>query len=219
MKRYNDWQEIERDTGGLVTPLVYVVLFINDQVYNHALELHERIRRTPYYRHDVKRSVNELARYMDGYNTNISRVGKANINALAIITQSMEDDIKPHIDRYGFAVSQALHGAGCHGDLNSLLALASTIDMLCQTSAITIRDFYECIRKLAPLACNPLEYLSVDRAMHLTGRITGSLTPRSVQINLNDLPEIATAFQAIANGMLRVDVFKRAFDEAEKGIG
>ena len=125
----------------------------------------------------------------------------------------MEDDIKPHIDKYGFAISQTLLNNGCSGELNHLISIASTIDMLCQTSKITIRDFYTSMRKLAPIAVNPLAWLSIDKAMFYARMITDNLTPKDVSINLNDIPAISTAFQAIANKMLSPDVFEKAFNE------
>ena len=30
MKQYNNWEEIDKDTDGLVTSLTYIVLFVND---------------------------------------------------------------------------------------------------------------------------------------------------------------------------------------------
>lgn len=215
MKHYNSWDEIDQDTGGLVTSLTYIVLFLNDQVYNSTIELRDNIKNTSFYKHEVKKHVNDLYKFMRSYNTNIGITANVNQDALAIITQSMEDDIKPHIDRYGFAISQSLHNAGIHRELNNLISISSTIDMLCQASKITIRDFYTAICKYAPLACNPLLYLSMDKAMFLTRRITDCLTPKDVHIDLNEIPTISTAFQAIANKLLSPEVFEKAFSECE----
>ena len=41
MKQYNNWEEIDKDTDGLVTSLTYIVLFVNDQVYNYALNIYD----------------------------------------------------------------------------------------------------------------------------------------------------------------------------------
>lgn len=213
--KYNSWEDIDQGTGGLVTSLTYIVLFLNDQVYNSVLQLRDEIRITPFYKQEVKKNVNDLYKYMRSYNTNIGITAKVNADALAIITQSMEDDIKPHIDKYGFAISQALHNAGCHGELNQLISISSIIDMLCQASKITIRDFYTAICKYAPLACNPLLYLSMDKAMFLSRNITDSLTPKDIHVNLNEIPAISTAFQAIANKLLSQEVFEKAFNECE----
>ena len=42
MKQYNNWEEIDKDTDGLVTSLTYIVLFVNDQIYNYALRSYEK---------------------------------------------------------------------------------------------------------------------------------------------------------------------------------
>lgn len=216
MRQYNDWEEIDKDTNGLVTSLTYMILFVNDQVYNYTVSLMEAMRNSEHYRHNAKRTANAIEKEIDAYNTNIFRIAKANKEAFAEITQSMEDDIKPHIDRYGFTVSQALHNAGCHEDLNKALSICSTVDMLCQTSQITIRDFFTAISKYAPLAYNPLRYLTMDKMLHFARELTEVLTPKEIHVNLNELPEIANAFQAIANNMLRAEVFEKAFESCEK---
>ena len=55
MKKYNSWDEIDKDTNGLVTSLTYIVLFVNDQVYNYAFELKDLIKATPYYRQEARK--------------------------------------------------------------------------------------------------------------------------------------------------------------------
>ena len=90
MKQYNDWEEIDKDTNGLVTSLTYMVLFLNDQVYNYTVSLMEAIRNSEHYRHNAKRTANAIERGINAYNTNIFRIAKANKEALAEITQSME---------------------------------------------------------------------------------------------------------------------------------
>ena len=54
MKQYNSWNEIDQDTGGLVMSLTYIVLFLNDQVYNSTIELRDNIKDTSFYKHEVK---------------------------------------------------------------------------------------------------------------------------------------------------------------------
>ena len=97
MRQYNDWEEIDKDTNGLVTSLTYMVLFVNDQVYNYTVSLMEAIRNSEHYRHNAKRTA--IEREINAYNTNIFRISKANKEAFAEITQSMEEDVQPHIDR------------------------------------------------------------------------------------------------------------------------
>ncbi|MEG2282957.1 MAG: hypothetical protein RSB93_06980, partial [Rikenellaceae bacterium] len=102
---FNSWTEIDQETNGLVSSLTYVVLFVNDQVYNYSLMLGEELKNSPFYRHEAKRLFNDIMKCVDNYNTNIFRTVKVNAEAFADITQSMEDDIKPHIDTYLYSVS------------------------------------------------------------------------------------------------------------------
>ena len=101
MKQYNDWEEIDKDTNGLVTSLTYMVLFLNDQVYNYTVSLMEAIRNSEHYRHNAKRTANAIERGINAYNTNIFRIAKANKEAFAEITQSMEEDVHAGIHCFG----------------------------------------------------------------------------------------------------------------------
>lgn len=91
MKQYNDWEEIDKDTNGLVTSLTYMVLFLNDQVYNYTVSLMETIRNSEHYRYNAKRTANAIERGINAYNTNIFRIAKANKEAFAEITNAILD--------------------------------------------------------------------------------------------------------------------------------
>lgn len=155
MRQYNDWEEIDKDTNGLVTSLTYMILFVNDQVYNYTVSLMEAIRNSEHYRHNAKRTANAIEREINAYNTNIFRIAKANKEAFAEITQSMEEDVQPHIDRYYYTISQILLDHGVSGSANRITSLSSTINMLAQMSRITISDFGDRMRKIVPLAYIP----------------------------------------------------------------
>lgn len=214
MKQHNDWEEIDKDTNGLVTSLTYMVLFVNDQVYNYTVSLMEAIRNSEHYRHKAKKLANGIEREINAYNTNIFRVSKANKDAFAEITQSMEEDVQPHIDRYYYTISQILLDHGVSGGANRIASLSSTINMLTQMSRITISDFGDRMRKIVPLAYNPLSYLLLDKVEYLSDQLSSEVTGKEVRINLNEQPSILKAFTAISNSLLRPEVFEKAFDRA-----
>lgn len=60
MRQYNDWEEIDKDTNGLVTSLTYMVLFLNDQVYNYTVSLMEAMRNSKHYRHNAKHTISQI---------------------------------------------------------------------------------------------------------------------------------------------------------------
>lgn len=214
MRQYNDWEEIDKDTNGLVTSLTYMVLFVNDQVYNYTVSLMEAIRGSEHYRHKAKRLSNGIDNEIKAYNTNIFRIAKANKEALAEITLSMEEDVKPHIDRYYYTISQILLDHGVSGMTNRIASLSSTINMLTQMSRITISDFGDRLRQVVPLASNPLSYLRLGKVEYLSDQLSSEVTGKDVRIDLNEQPGILKAFTAISNALLRPEVFEKAFGRA-----
>ena len=213
MRQYNDWEEIDKDTNGLVTSLTYMILFVNDQVYNYTVSLMEAMRNSEHYRHNAKRTANAIEKEIDAYNTNIFRIAKANKEAFAEITQSMEEDVQPHIDRY-YTISQILLDHGVSGSSNRIASLSSTINMLAQMSRITISDFGDRMRRIVPLVYNPLSFLALDKVEHLSDRLSSEVTGKDVRINLNEQPGIVKAFTAITNAILDPRVFNKAFERA-----
>lgn len=211
-----DWTDIDNETEGLVTCLTYVVLFVNDQVYNYSLMLGEELKKSPLYRHSAKKLFNEMKRSVDGYNTNIFQIAKVNAEVFADITQSMEDDIKPKIDTYYYTISQILLDKGVSGKVNKIASLSSVINMLSQISRITINDFGDCIARRFGIVGNPLEYLNQDKVERLSCLLTNEVTPKDVKIDLNKEDRIIKAFTAISNCMLNPKVFEKAFCEAEQ---
>lgn len=170
MKQYNDWEEIDKDTNGLVTSLTYMVLFVNDQVYNYTVSLMEAMRNSEHYRHNAKRTANAIEKEIDAYNTNIFRIAKANKEALAEITQSMEEDVQPHIDRYYYTISQILLDHGVSGMTNRIASLSSTINMLAQMSRITISDFGDRMRWIVSRTISPRSICCLGSSRNLPSR-------------------------------------------------
>lgn len=176
MRQYNDWEEIDKDTNGLVTSLTYMILFVNDQVYNYTVSLMEAIRNSEHYRHNAKRTANAIEREINAY--------------------------------------QILLDHGVSGSANRITSLSSTINMLAQMSRITISDFGDRMRKIVPLAYNPLSYLALDKIEYLSDRLSSEVTGKNVRINLNEQPGIVKAFTAITNAILDPRVFNKAFEKA-----
>ena len=121
----------------------------------------------------------------------------------------MEEDVQPHIDRYYYTISQILLDHGVSGMTNRIASLSSTINMLAQMSRITISDFGDRMRKIVPLAYNPLSYLALDKVEYLSDRLSSEVTGKDVRINLNEHPGIVKAFTAISNALLRPRSLRR----------
>jgi hypothetical protein len=217
MAKYESWDDIDRDSNGLITSLTYTVLFINDQIYNYSLILHEALNGTPYYRHKVKYLCNQIKKKCENYNLTTGRANLTELNktTLAIITASMEEDLEKYISMYRIAVSNVLLKNDICGEKNNIVSICSTLNTLVQMSDITIKDFGEYTSQNYNVSVNPLKVLSLNIIDKLSYDLCNSIVG-DVIVNLNKYPQIMQAFTAIMNNLLKPEVFNKAFDEAEK---
>lgn len=205
------WQEVDEDTRGLVSALTYVVLFINDQVYNHILMLGENLKPSKFYKHKNKMDFNTIDKEIKAYNFRINNIACIQSEVFASITQSMEDDLKHHIDRYYYAVSQVLLNNETTGEANRIASYASTINMLCQVSNLCINDFGKRICDLYRMQNNPLDYLKQEKIEKRSAELSSRMADRATKVNLNEEPSVSMAFMCIMSNMLNPKVFENAF--------
>lgn len=210
-QRHKAWQEIEDETNNLVSALTYIILFMNDQVYNHILILEDVLKPSKLYRQKTKYVFNIMDSDIKSYNSRICNIAGIQSDILASITQSMEDDIKPHIDKYFYVMSQILLDKGISGDVNRVASYACTVNMLCQVSSISIKDFGKRICDLYGIENNPLTYLNLAKIEKLSSELSNLVTPKQIKVNLNEEPRVFAAFNCIINSMLNPKVFENAF--------
>lgn len=219
MKNISSWEDIDKDSKGMITNLTYTVLFINDQIYNWSLILHDELSKTNLYKQRVKQLCKQINRITNNYNSTLgcANITTVNKTALAVITASMEEDVSKHIEVYKYTISNILLSKGIVGDKNKIASTASTLNMLSQMSDLTIKDFGRFVRHNYNVSNNPLCHLSLSRVEKLSDELS-DLIIGDVKVNLNDYPKVMTAFKAIANNLLKVEVFNKAFEEAENFI-
>lgn len=203
-----------------VTAFTYITLFLNDQVYAYEATLEQEIRKSSLFKGSLKYIFNKLHKAVGDYNRLMFRTLKGSQqDTMADILSSLEEELKPSIDTYMYQVSQYLLDNGISGENNRFASLASTINMLAQTSNLTISVFNDTVCKPFRIDCNPLAYLNMDRAKHLSGELSDLLTPGGKPINLNNGKGIAAAFTAFNNRLLYSGAFERAIAGAEKEAG
>lgn len=213
----NSWDEIDEQSGMKVSAFTYITLFLNDQVYAYEAMLEDEIKKSNMYRERVKYCFNLLHKAVKEYNRlMMNTLSPRQSDLMADILSSLEEELKPSLDTYLYQVSQYLLDAGINGEANRFASIASTINMLAQTSNLTISVFNDTVCKPFRIDCNPLAYLNMDRVKYLSGELSDVLTPGGRPINLNDGKGIAAAFSAFNNRLLYSGAFERAIAGAEK---
>lgn len=56
----DNWGALDKKTNGKVTAFTYIVLWLHDRVYSHSTDLYYGVKKSKYYRHAVKKTVNEI---------------------------------------------------------------------------------------------------------------------------------------------------------------
>ena len=211
----DSWEEIDEQIGMKVTAFTYITLFLNDQVYAYEATLEQEIRKSSLFKGSLKYIFNKLHKAVGDYNRLMFRTLKGSQqDTMADILSSLEEELKPSIDTYMYQVSQYLLDNGISGENNRFASLASTINMLAQTSNITIKVFNDDVCRKFRIANNPLQYLNMDKVKHLSGLITDLFSPKGKTINLNEGEGIIAAFNAFNNRLLYSGAFTRAIEKA-----
>lgn len=177
-----------------------IVLFINDQVYNYQVSLYEAIVKSKLNRQEMKRNNNSLKKEMRKYNSMINRIiSQKGHERYAEMLSHIEEDCAKHLEIYKFQISQHLLNNGITGDRNLIASLASTIDMLCQTSSLTIQKHYDMFGFI-DYDLRKYELKSISRYANI---ITNDCVKRSnVYVNLNEVENIKTAYNTFINKLL-----------------
>lgn len=212
-KRMSDWEQVEKDSKGLVSMLTYIALFINDQIYGYYADMSEVMKKSGLNRHMAKKLFRDMGREIRSYNSTInSAMGDAS-DFFADSMIVMEEDLKPSIERYRWQINQFLTDKGVDAERSGIASYASTINMLAQSVGVVIDTFSDIMRKRYGITRNPLNYIRMDRIKKISGELANVTADNRDIINLNENDNIRIAFEAFYNRLLRGDALKKVFDK------
>ena len=123
-KHMKDWEAVEKDSNGLVSLLTYISLFINDQIYGYYADMSEVMNKSGLNRHMAKKLFRDMGREIRSYNSMInSAMGDASdFFADSMIT--MEEDLKPSLERNRWQINQILTDKGVDAERNEIASYA-----------------------------------------------------------------------------------------------
>lgn len=212
-KHMSDWEQVEKDSKGLVSMLTYIALFINDQIYGYYADMSEVMNKSGLNRHMAKKLFRDMGREIRSYNQTVnSAIGDAS-DFFADSMIVMEEDLKPSIERYRWQINQFLTDKGVDAERSGIAAYSSTINMLAQSVCVVIDTFSEIMRKRYGITRNPLNYIRMDRIEKISGELANVTADNRDIINLNENDNIRIAFEAFYNRLLRGDALKKVFDK------
>lgn len=214
------WEEMDKRSGGMISSFTYLVLFLNDQIYAADMELNEILPGDKdLYHGAVRKTYARLHKSVDSFQTvNNSYLGKEASFLMASVLSDVEEDMKPHIDKMYYAVSQILLDAGVSGNTNAIASKAAVMNMLCQVSRLMINEFGNRIWRLFGERDNRLQPLSQDKHEFLSYNLMEEVIPKAIKIDLNGDDRLERAFEAFNTKMLYGNYFSKAIDNLEKEL-
>lgn len=214
----DNWEALDKKTNGKVTAFTYIVLWLHDRVYSHSTDLYYEVRKSKYYRHAVKKTVNEIYNEASvACNENFSILGKSAL-FLSEVNGNVSGSMEKHIMVYKYAVQQALLDAGVGGEANELASQASVVNMLAQVLSYVIDDFRRMALTPWRVKNNPLEYMKQEPIRYKTQKLANLLADNREAVNLNKSKRVVDAFSCFTNALFAGGVFGSAIEKAEKEI-
>jgi len=198
---YKSWQEVDEKTNGLVTLLTFSILYINDEVYDYQVRLKEVFLKSRYYRFCGKHLYNRIEKNVRAYNLKMKSIIKDKMTDYASLLIEVDEIHQKHISNYYYAVSQCLLDRGITGELNKIQSILSVMDMLCQTSKITIDAFQKNVSDKLEVN-NPTREFDTSYIDNSVLALSGYLAPKNITIDLNRDKRIMEAFQVFTNKLL-----------------
>lgn len=204
-------------TGEKITRLDYMVIFLNDQIYNSSLMLEDSMKKNGFMRFEAKNFFKGVKECIERYNAKIDRMGEDFIELVADITSSMEEDIQPHLDKYRYRVSQLLLDAGIDGAANQVLSILEQMILMstiAQSCIGHIEDmFYEHTMLRGRDYTKFLRMESVDvKIRRLSNQIASKVLKKEVTLNFGQDQQLIQAFEAIKNKLFDAKVYDKAFE-------
>lgn len=192
----DNWDALDKKTNGEVTAFTYIVLWLHDRVYSHSTDLYYGVKKSKYYRHAVKKTVNEIYNEASvACNESFSILGKSAL-FLSEVNGNVSGSMEKHIMVYKYVVQQALLDAGVGGEANELASQASVVNMLAQVLSYVIDDFRRMALTPWRVKNNPLEYMRQEPIRYKTQKLANLLADNREAVNLNKSKRVVDASTA-----------------------
>lgn len=156
--------------------LLYSGLFINDQVYNHLLELKEELKAAGLFRFSAKREFqkaeHEVARY------NMIAINAANVSpdVFASVLQDTEDCFLKDIDILKYSISQIMLDHDISGINNRIACLSMLINIFCQSSRVLVKFYREDAYEVFGIHSSKMDYLLLPVTERYTAELAASIS-------------------------------------------
>ena len=154
----------------IATAATYCILFTNDIACSIMVDLISDIKRSPFYKHEVKKLTNTLEREMKIYERKVERVAKEKINYLADACELFSEEVSNDIKKFEYSLKRVLDRSNI--DNAMFISKLECARAILRFSIISIDARVKEIRQyIQQVNSNQLDYLKMEKCLFYTAAL------------------------------------------------
>lgn len=210
-----DFKEIDKKLDGGLSTRVFLVSFVNDQIYNKEMELMEILPKSGLFKGIVRKNMIRIHSSVNAYNkTCYENLMKKSNYILSIILSNLESLNKPCIDGLEREITLFLEKNGVGEPKRKIVAKAQVLNVLCQVNRVILEEARCILRGFGKGEL--MDIHSMARQEALSEKIVSALY--SYRGNLNAISGITKAFNDLSLSLMNHDNLERAIKDADREI-
>lgn len=210
-------EKLDAMTRARISRLDYMVIFLNDQLYNYSIMLEDLLKEGGLMKFEQKFHFKKIKEAIQQYNSKIEKMDPQFIELVADVTSSMEEDIQPHIDMYKYQMSQLLLDNGVSGNTNHILSIIEVMLLMrcmIDSSIKFIKElYYNCTMIDDSHYTDFLEIRNIDAHLrNLSDMVVAKCVGKKAKVDFSNNEKVAMAFEALKNKLFDAKVYNKAFE-------
>ena len=153
----------------IATAATYCILFTNDIACSIMVDLISDIKRSPFYKQEVKKLTNALEREMKIYERKVDRVAKEKINYLADACELFSEEVSNDIKKFEYSLKRVLDRSNI--DNAMFISKLECTRVVLRFSIISIDARVKEIKPHIPISSNQLDYLKMEKCLFYTAAL------------------------------------------------
>lgn len=192
----------------------FQILYINDVAYNLCKFLGDELKKIPYKSKAVPKIYAALMKRWNAYQEFINATGM-DMNSVAALFCEMDEYIDNRVSKFSKAMENAMAGAGAEHP--HWIASVETAYTVCDYAEQISKDIIERMAGISKKA-SCLISLVISEPKRVMKNLADTVQEIHVRVNLNlnDVPEIQSAFRQLNKAFLDPNNFKKAQTTADE---
>ena len=210
----------EAATEDIALTATYNILFTNDLAFSRIAELIYQVKKSPYYKQEVKKDVNRIFLARKEFETRITQVIGPQIEFFSDTTQTIEEECSSYITQMRNHICEELQKAGHPNAV--LMSYAETAYTLTQLACVNLDYRIREMKQRRVPECERIKWLRITGIYQLVGsfcRILNKATKCNQHIDFVDLNQCEgckSALRSLEKKLTDAHVIARAIAEGEK---